>query len=76
LNNCGLYWTEAEDAGQGRSDQHFDKYEKQERGDGWLSCSSGTFSRLFSRARSCKFGKSDLIDDRGRRLFELTSIAC
>ena len=34
------------------------------------------FEGYFSSARSWKFGKSDLIDARGRRLFETTAMAC
>ncbi len=34
------------------------------------------FEGYFSSARSWKFGKSDLIDARGRRLFETTALAC
>ncbi len=34
------------------------------------------FDGYFSSARSWKFGKSDLIDARGRRLFETTALAC
>jgi glycine C-acetyltransferase len=34
------------------------------------------FDGYFSSARSWKFGKSDLIDARGRRLFETTAMAC
>lgn len=34
------------------------------------------FDGYFSSAKSSKFGKSDLIDARGRRLFETTAMAC
>jgi glycine C-acetyltransferase len=34
------------------------------------------FDGYFSSARSSKFGKNDLIDARGRRLFETTAMAC
>jgi 7-keto-8-aminopelargonate synthetase-like enzyme len=40
------------------------------------SSSGGLFNGYFSGARSCKFSKNDLIDARGRRLFETTSMAC
>jgi glycine C-acetyltransferase len=40
------------------------------------SSSGGLFGGYFSGARSCKFSKNDLIDARGRRLFETTSMAC
>src|ERR1700722_13200695 len=42
-----------------------------------LPSSSGQlFDGYFSRARNGKFGKNDLIDARGRRLFETTAMAC
>jgi 8-amino-7-oxononanoate synthase len=40
------------------------------------SSSGGLFDGYFSGGRSCKFSKNDLIDARGRRLFETTSMAC
>jgi glycine C-acetyltransferase len=40
------------------------------------SSSGQLFDGYFSPARSWKFGKSDLIDARGRRLFETTALAC
>jgi 8-amino-7-oxononanoate synthase len=40
------------------------------------SSSGELFDGYFSAARSGKFGKNDLIDARGRRLFETTSMAC
>ena len=40
------------------------------------SSSGRLFDGYFSRTRNCKFGKNDLIDARGRRLFETTSLAC
>jgi glycine C-acetyltransferase len=40
------------------------------------SSSGQLFEGYFSSARSWKFGKSDLIDARGRRLFETTAMAC
>ena len=43
---------------------------------GFPSSSGRLFDGYFSSARSWKFGKSDLIDARGRRLFETTAMAC
>ena len=40
------------------------------------SSSGRLFEGYFSSARNWKFGKSDLIDARGRRLFETTAVAC
>jgi glycine C-acetyltransferase len=40
------------------------------------SSSGRLFDGYFSPERSWKFGKSDLIDARGRRLFETTALAC
>ena len=40
------------------------------------SSSGRLFDGYFSSARKWKFGKSDLIDARGRRLFETTAMAC
>ena len=40
------------------------------------SSSGRLFEGYFSSARNWKFGKSDLIDARGRRLFETTALAC
>ena len=40
------------------------------------SSSGQLFDGYFSSARNWKFGKSDLIDARGRRLFETTALAC
>jgi glycine C-acetyltransferase len=40
------------------------------------SSSGEVFDGYFSGGRSCKFSKNDLIDARGRRLFETTSLAC
>jgi 8-amino-7-oxononanoate synthase len=40
------------------------------------SSSGRLFDGYFTRARSSKFGKNDLIDARGRRLFETTAMAC
>ena len=40
------------------------------------SSSGRLFDGYFSSERNWKFGKSDLIDARGRRLFETTAIAC
>ncbi len=40
------------------------------------SSSGELFEGYFSSARKWKFGKSDLIDARGRRLFETTAMAC
>jgi 8-amino-7-oxononanoate synthase len=43
---------------------------------GFPSSSGRLFDGYFSSARTWKFGKSDLIDARGRRLFETTGMAC
>ena len=43
---------------------------------GFPSSSGQLFDGYFSSVRTSKFGKSDLIDARGRRLFETTSLAC
>jgi glycine C-acetyltransferase len=43
---------------------------------GFPSSSGQIFDGYFSSARSWKFRKSDLIDSRGRRLFETTAMAC
>ena len=40
------------------------------------SSSGRLFDGYFSSARNWKFGKNDLIDARGRRLFETTALAC
>jgi glycine C-acetyltransferase len=40
------------------------------------SSSGQQFDGYFSSARSLKFSKGDLIDARGRRLFETTALAC
>ena len=40
------------------------------------SSSGRLFDGYFSRERNCKFAKNDLIDARGRRLFETTAMAC
>jgi 8-amino-7-oxononanoate synthase len=40
------------------------------------SSSGRLFDGYFSSPRTWKFGKSDLIDSRGRRLFETTATAC
>jgi 8-amino-7-oxononanoate synthase len=40
------------------------------------SSSGRLFDGYFASARNWKFGKSDLIDARGRRLFETTAMAC
>src|SRR5260370_7357564 len=40
------------------------------------SSSGRLFDGYFSSAQNWKFGKSDLIDARGRRLFETTATAC
>ena len=40
------------------------------------SSSGRLFDGYFSTSRNCKFGKNDLIDARGRRLFETTARAC
>jgi hypothetical protein len=40
------------------------------------SSSGQLFDGYFFSARGCKFGKSDLIDARDRRLFETTALAC
>ena len=40
------------------------------------SSSGRLFDGYFSSARNWKFGKNDLIDARGRRLFETTAMAC
>src|ERR1700678_1264812 len=40
------------------------------------SSSGRLFDGYFSSARKWKFGKNDLIDARGRRLFETTAMAC
>jgi hypothetical protein len=40
------------------------------------SSSGRLFDGYFSPERSWKFSKSDLIDARGRRLFETTALAC
>jgi 8-amino-7-oxononanoate synthase len=40
------------------------------------SSSGRVFDGYFSRERNCRFAKNDLIDARGRRLFETTAMAC
>jgi glycine C-acetyltransferase len=40
------------------------------------SSSGRLFDGYFSTSRNCRFGKNDLIDARGRRLFETTARAC
>jgi 8-amino-7-oxononanoate synthase len=40
------------------------------------SSSGQLFDGYFSGTRNCKFSKNDLIDARGRRLFETTAMAC
>ncbi len=40
------------------------------------SSSGRLFDGYFSRERNCRFAKNDLIDARGRRLFETTAMAC
>ncbi len=40
------------------------------------SSSGGIFSGYFSAERKWKFKKDDLLDARGRRLFESTAMAC
>lgn len=48
----------------------------QEKTVGFPSSTGQLFNGYFSSARSWKFRKSDLIDGRGRRLFETTAMAC
>lgn len=43
---------------------------------GFPSSSGQLFDGYFSAARSWNFRKGDLIDARGRRLFETTAMAC
>src|ERR1700733_8268599 len=44
--------------------------------DRFPSSSGQLFDGYFSSARKWSFGKTDLIDARGRRLFESTAMAC
>ncbi len=48
----------------------------QEKAAGFPSSSGKHFNGYFSRKRDWKFRKNDLIDARGRRLFETTALAC
>ncbi len=48
----------------------------QEKAAGFPSSSGQLFNGYFTQKRGWKFHKSDLIDARGRRLFETTALAC
>jgi 8-amino-7-oxononanoate synthase len=48
----------------------------QEKAGGFRSSSGQMFNGYFTEQRSWKFRKNDLIDARGRRLFETTALAC